>query len=178
MDFPNLPYLVVQTGDGPKLQFSETQAIHQYFAAKFAPALLGDSPEETAKLHEMWGIPEEVKNKSLLTCYGSGATKETVLSACTPGFEKLCSYVEKKLALSGSSFLMGENIKWVDFFFLELLERFNWLLENQHGEKYPPLQKYRLQMAALPGVQAQLAKELPHTFNASIAPVNGKGFPI
>eukprot|EP00392_Amoebophrya_sp_AT5.2_P016502 g16768.t1 len=183
MEFPNLPYLKAAEVEGEgagSFMVSETQAIHQYLAAKCRPSLLGDTAEETARINELFGVLEAVKNTCTGVCYREGATKETVLAGCTPGFQRLANYLETTnrpflVMRSGSD---TQEPKWVDFYFLELLERFNWLLDDKLGDKYPVLQTYRCRMAELPGVREQLEKELPLTFNNRHAPLNGHAFAL
>ncbi|CAD7943532.1 unnamed protein product [Amoebophrya sp. A25] len=187
MSFPNLPYLQVvsEGGDGASektstFKISETQAIHQYLAAKFAPHLLGQTPEEAAELNELFGVLEAVKNTCTGVCYRAGAARETIMENCEPGFKRMEDFLKSESAGSGGSsardFLTGLEPKWIDFYFLELLERFNWLLDDQLAQKYPVLGAYRARVASLNGVAKQLEAELALTFNNKHAPLNGKAF--
>ena len=45
MDFSNLPYII----DGD-FKLSETFAVHNYIAQKYCPSLIGDTPQERARI--------------------------------------------------------------------------------------------------------------------------------
>ena len=48
LDFPNLPYII----DGD-FKLTESKAVTQYICAKWAPALLGTTPSEKARVHQL-----------------------------------------------------------------------------------------------------------------------------
>ena len=48
MDFANLPYII----DGD-FKVSETYAVHNYIAQKYCPELIGTTPQEKARIHQL-----------------------------------------------------------------------------------------------------------------------------
>ncbi|CAD7926032.1 unnamed protein product [Amoebophrya sp. A120] len=198
MPFPNLPYLMHyhqgllteqpeetikqenQLSEDHDVKISETQAIHQYLAARFSPTLLGQTPKEIGEINQLFGVLETVKNQCTGVCYRENAERAAIVENASPGFQRMSDYLEQKIRTqegqNRSTFLTGDEVKWVDFYFLELVERFNWLLEDKLAEKYPVLQEYRRHMASLPGVAAQLEAELELEFNNKHSVVNGKAY--
>ena len=51
LDFPNLPYFI----DGD-FSITETVAVHRYIAAKWAPELLGSTPQVTGYVDMVWNV--------------------------------------------------------------------------------------------------------------------------
>merc|ERR1719150_1449974 len=67
LPFPNLPYLI----DG-ELKITETLAIMKYLAAKHGPQLLGNGPEQLAKVEMLAGIIHDLKMAMTFPCYTTG----------------------------------------------------------------------------------------------------------
>ena len=156
MEFPNLPYLI----DGD-FKMSETIPIHKYIADKWMPEVAGKTAETKAHANMMGNILNELKNKITWPCYGSGDAAEVKANA-DAGLPKVVEFLGSK------KFLTGDDVTWVDFYFVEMIE----LLSKQDEglfDKYPTLKTYKESVFGLPKVAEYLAsescKEKTYTFN-------------
>ena len=68
--FPNLPWVE----DGSVI-VTETPAIHDYLAARYMPALLGDTPEIRAKVNQLAGVIVAFRWDCMWPCYGAKGKK-------------------------------------------------------------------------------------------------------
>ena len=165
MEFPNLPYLI----DGD-FKMSETIPIHKYIADKWNPELCGKDAQTKAHANMLGNVLNEIKNAVTGPCYGSGDI-EAIKKEIAEG-AKLQKVVE---FLGGKKFLTGDDVTWVDFYFVEMIE----LMSKQHEglfEKYPTLKTYRESVFALPKLAEYLAsdscKEKTYAFNNKSAKLN------
>ena len=145
LSFPNLPYLV----DGD-FQMTEHIPIHEYIAEKFRPELLGRSVEERATVKMLVSVLRGFKWDHIIWgCYGLDSPpkgKEGVLEK----LEETLPLFEKYLGMK--KFLVGEQITWVDFYFWDMLEWAEWLLEGKMEVQYPSLHRYWSLFAELTGL--------------------------
>merc|ERR1712243_114970 len=108
LDLPNLPYFI----DGD-LKLTETYAIHRYLANKYCPALSGRTVEEKARTDMLSGIVQELKMEVTRPCYTTG-DKTEILKAVDSKLPKIIKM------MSGSKFLVGDNLVWLDFYFFRV----------------------------------------------------------
>lgn len=162
MDFPNLPYFF----DGD-MKISETQAIYDYIASQYGPALCGESAKDRAVVRQLGGILHDIKWWLAGVCYSPDfhEKKESTLTDVKPELQKIAKFLGEK------HFLTGEQITWPDFIFFETLEMLNALHPGYVGENDPKLEAYRARIAALPQLQRRITgQRLP--WNNTIATWN------
>ena len=94
---------------------TETVAIHMYIADKWEPALLGTDYTQRAKVHMVAGVIRDLKETVTNKMYDQGEK------------EPVCELIRNKLPpivkfLGNNTFLVGENVTWIDFYFYELIQ--------------------------------------------------------
>jgi glutathione S-transferase len=62
--------------------------------------------------------------------------------------------------IGDNEYVIGDYVTYVDFYWFELLELMNFIMEGKLYEQYPKLHAYHVRFAKLPGVnQAFYSKE-------------------
>ena len=69
-------------------------------------------------------------------------------------------------------FLVGDNITWVDFGFVEILELFQFVTEGRLYQHYPTLKRYIDNVMALPAIRDYLKTQNERKFNNKSAKIN------
>lgn len=131
LDFPNLPYF--KDTDGTNV--TETLAIHEYLADKFEPAMLGSTPEAKARINMLAGVFSPIRWDITIQCIKASSKKEVADSM----FERVDPFFKE---LGDFKFVAGQEISWLDFFFFEGLELFNWISDGTLYTKYPTVGAY------------------------------------
>ena len=166
LEFPNLPYFV----DG-NLKMTESMAIHQYIADKWDPTLLGNTPKERAKVMMMGNIIGDLAKAVTVPHYTSGS-KEESLGKVPMQLPPILKFMGKNKFLC-----TAEKPTWVDFFFLEQVNRLRWVTDGGIFTDYPALKFYYDEMTALPQLKEHLenpnAPEKKMQFNGKTALLNG-----
>ena len=75
------------------------------------------------------------------------------------------------------TWLVGESLTWLDFFFFEVLEQVNHLANGSLFEKYPSLASYHEAFLALPGFSEAWkddSKLMKYPFNNAHAVIGGR----
>ena len=147
MHFPNLPYFM----DGD-LKISETQAIFQYIASEYGPALAGTSNKQRAEINQLGGILHDLKSWLARNCYQPDfhEKKDSVVNEA----KEWLAYVGR--FLGDKQFLFGDQITWPDFIFFESLEMVNAFTPGSAHAAGEKLEQFRARMAALPQLQRRL----------------------
>ena len=112
LDFPNLPYFI--DTDGHKM--TETFAIHEYLADKYAPDLNGRTPEERAKVLMLKGVLWDIKKAVTGPMYSGEKTAEEIVAMAVEKLQSIVTYMGE------NSFLMGDYVTYIDFFFYEFVQ--------------------------------------------------------
>jgi len=164
LPFPNLPYYI----DGD-LKLTECHAIARHLGRKHG--LAGKSEKDFTTIDVAASII-----KDLFLDYGKmaynvddfEAGKKTFLSNVSDKIQKLVNLV------GSGKFILGDQISWVDFWLLELQERYLLLMPSCFDDK-PTLKAYHARLLALPGVakyrQSSQFKLLETRFNSRFAAI-------
>jgi glutathione S-transferase len=165
MQYPNLPYII----DGES-KFSETRGIHMYIAKKWKPELLGKTAAEIARIEELFDKVWDIKMKSTIPCYvpselEGDALKDSIADSVHPGLSKLVESTE------GCKWIAGENLTWLDFFYAELLEYMNSILDDRWSAEFPSTREYLERFKALDAIKAYESsdKYMKGPFNNAMA---------
>jgi glutathione S-transferase len=126
MDFPNLPYFI----DGD-FKMSETNAIHEYIAAKWMPKVMGSNPSERGQVAMLGNIVHEMIMGVAMPCYSG--EKEKSLTAIQDKLPALITFLGSK------KFLIGDQPCWPDFKLYESIQLMKFLKEDLFVE-YPALE--------------------------------------
>ena len=109
MNFANLPYII----DGD-FKISETYAVHNYIAQKYCPELIGNTPQEKAKCHQLQRLANDQLVPVLLGCMKGEGDRTDMVVKCMEGLE-----VVGKLLNDGRFYLMGSKPCVADFVLFE-----------------------------------------------------------
>ena len=152
--FPNLPYLI----DNSRV-ITETDAILFYIANKKGRKdLFGLDFEEKLQVLQIRGVLTDISRSLSDLLYNSNYNdnlKDECLKEDGPLMKKLDN-IHKYL--EGKDFLMGSNVKYVDFFFYENLECLR-KLNAKMMEKYERFNTYSERFRKLHGIEAYLKSE-------------------
>ena len=164
LPFPNLPYFI----DGD-LKLTETIAIHKYIADKWNPELLGKDAQQRGVVNMLAGIIcGDFKGAVTMPCYTQDS-KEVVAQIAKDKMPNIVAF------LGSNQFLAGNNVTWIDFYFLELLNLVNFVWEDLYTA-HPTLKTYHDNVSNLPGLKEYLedpdCREKHRTFNNKSAKIN------
>ena len=120
MPFPNLPYFV--DSDGFKL--SESMAIHQYIAENWNPELAGATIEERGKLDMVRAVLGDISGKVRPPCYSADTNRQEHGTKCLELVKPVARFQES------TSFLIGDQPCYADFFWYELLQAIDMVAEG------------------------------------------------
>ena len=135
----NIPYIIV--GD---FKLTESKAVSVYICDKFAPQLLGSTPEARAKIIMMQQVIVDAIIPTAMIAFGSPDV-EPLRAKCMEGFAKIVPYLGSK------QFLEGNEVSMNDFSLFEFIEMTNILNENESlYDTYPALRAFHQSMLALP----------------------------
>jgi len=162
LPFPNLPYYI----DGD-LKLVESHAISRHLARKHG--LAGQSERDFATIDMIASILQDLYLDYAKMCYSGNnfeAAKTTFMSNVKDKIQKLVDIV------GGGNFILGDKISWVDFWLLELQERYLFFMPTCFDDK-PTLKAYHNRMLTLPGVakyrQSESFKLVQTRFNGRFA---------
>ena len=166
-DYPNLPYLI----DGD-VNLTETAAIMKYIAHKWKPELLGATSVEYANAEMIAYHLGVLKSKATGPSYSSpDGNREVILAQCWPVLDGLVKFRGNK------TWLAGDNLTWLDFYFFEVVEQLHHLSNSTIFEKYPSLVAYHKAFLELPGI-AEAWKDdkklMKFPFNNANAAIGGR----
>ena len=134
-EYPNLPYM--QDGD---TKISETVAIMKYIAKKWDPTLLGNTAAELARAEMLFAQVYDMKGKATLPAYMGGKEvddlKDDIADSVNP---ILAKFVE---VTQDSKWLAGETLTWVDFYYAELIEYMDTVLDGRITAEFPATRDY------------------------------------
>ena len=99
-------------------------AIHQYIADKWMPELLGTTPQERAEVEMLAGVIGDLKKKTTSPCYTNGdrAAVQEILMSSFAGFTH---------PLGERTYLVGDKLCYMDFYFLEMLLACDFITDGQ-----------------------------------------------
>ena len=162
-EYPNLPYL--QDGD---VRITETAAIMKYVAKKYKPELLGRTAAELGRVEMLSAHVVTLKMKSTMPCYASD-DRAPIIEECIPILAKL-------VEVQGSDlYIAGQNITYLDFFYVELLEFLDFLSEGKFYEEFPATKAYYDRLVSLPELKDYMADDErcpKKPFNGLMAKIN------
>lgn len=128
MEFPNLPYII-----DDDVKITETLAIMKYVAKKWKPELLGRNAAEVGRVNMLEYHVFMLKMKSTMACYNPEAVLEDIITECRPMLAKIVEVTGQH------AYLAGDNITYLDFMFVELLDLLNFLSQGSFYTEFPSL---------------------------------------
>ena|ERR550525_158487 len=139
LDFPNLPHII----DGD-FKLSESKAVTVYICDRWAPDLMGSTPEERATVIMI----QQVAIDAFMAGAGSAFSnpdKEVLFEKIAAALGPLATYLGDK------SFLHGNSVRMTDFILWELIETGNAAAgDDRLGQQYPKLKAFHERVLALP----------------------------
>ena len=139
----------------------------QYLAQKYAPELLGGTPARSAEIDMVFAQMKDVKQTITGPCYLANDRRK-LINLAKQKMEPLIAYLGKK------DFLLGEDLTFIDFYMLELVDFVEWLSEQTLLSAHKPLTRYVKRMKALKRVKVYMKSEkyLEKPFNNKVAKIN------
>eukprot|EP00826_Nyctotherus_ovalis_P049918 TRINITY_DN6068_c0_g4_i1.p1 TRINITY_DN6068_c0_g4~~TRINITY_DN6068_c0_g4_i1.p1 ORF type:complete len:251 (-),score=40.02 TRINITY_DN6068_c0_g4_i1:189-878(-) len=163
LDFPNIPYLI----DG-SFKLTECFAIMRYLCRKFEPKLLGANLEEQTTINMLEGFLYDFYNDKKILMFTKDLAQ--VPPEIKPSLESAVQTLAKQLETK--KYLAGDNLSYVDFYCVEVLEAINDLLDPIF-EKYPALKRYFEAVMSLPNIKKYRNSDEflknPKPYNSKIA---------
>ena len=113
MNWPNLPYII----DGD-YKLSETFAVHNYIAQKYMPELIGTTPQERARCHQLQRIAnDQLFNPMMSFLFKKEVDRVGCVAKIMDGLD-----VVGKLLNDDRFYLMGSKPCVADFVLLALID--------------------------------------------------------
>ena len=148
MDFPNLPY--IKNGD---FYITESRVVTAYICDKFATDLIGDSPEERARILQTQEVLLEPYWKWFPVIFRSD-DREAI---CTDGMEV---FKKQDACLGDKEWLCNGKVSFVDFILYEQFETATAMSrDDRFATAFPKLKAHHDRVAALPKMAAFLASD-------------------
>jgi len=144
-DFPNLPYFV--HGD---IKLTESMAIGRYIAETWDETLMGVGPVQRANINMLADILCGINLTQRRNSYLPDKKDVVIKSIKGGGIPKIVNFMGK------NKFLTGSEPAWIDFFFFEMVEYMQFIMEGKLYELYPTLEGYHKRMTDLPGLKEYL----------------------
>ena len=115
LDFPNLPFYIDED-----VKLTETLAIMNYISLKYKPAsMLGKTDKDRATVSMLSYVLMELGACATKPCYQDMSSREEIGDKMLANIEPIIKHMEK----TGSKFLVGNTVTFVDFMLFELCER-------------------------------------------------------
>lgn len=140
LDFPNLPYLI----DG-EVRLTESKSIMKYFCRKHRPEMLGRTPDEVAVADMVSRVHDDLHKKFGGYCFSEKGDCAELQTDLADAAGKLARFLMKK------SFVVGEQLTYVDFSIFELLDFMNYASKGKTFSEHPSLKEYFDRVKQLPG---------------------------
>ena len=148
MDFPNIPY--VKNGD---FYITESKCVTPYICDKFAPDLIGDNPEERARILQIQEQLVETGGKWFPQVFSSDE-RSKIADDGVANFKKFSDFLGEK------QFLTGDKFTFVDFILWEQIETVNMLAQDTRiFTAYPNFEAFHNRVKSLPKFAAYLASD-------------------
>ena len=147
MDYPNLPYMI--DGDA---KITETAAIHKYIAKKWKPELLGRTAAEMGRVEMLAAHVLDIKMKCTIPAYRSEKDAQGVLDEIADEVHPILTTLVEKT--DGKPWIAGDNLTWLDFFWAEVLEYMDSILDGRFSAEFPSTREYLDRFKALDAVKA------------------------
>ena len=141
LDFANLPYFI----DGD-FKLTESGAILNYVCEKWAPELLGATPQARGENSRMLFLLKDYFVGWIMMAFQGKTQAECSAKAKS----SIVPFVD---FLASKNFLVGDSVQMVDFVFFELIDTVNALNHDKSlFVDHPTLEAYFARMEALPGL--------------------------
>ncbi len=163
LDFPNLPYLI----HGENLKITESGAIIKYICEKFNSSLLGSTIEERAMVENLNGVLGDAKLSATIHSYRTGDAN-AMFNDAKNKFEGISKFLGNK------KFLMGGEIRYVDFILYELIKLIDHLSKGELSKLYTNFANYTNNFEEIEQIKAYLKSDRFGNlqFNNKIAKLN------
>ena len=143
-----MPYMI----DG-ETRLTDTLAIMVYICHKFAPELLGETSEDYGKALLAYYHLKEVKSAITGACY-VGANPEQLKVICKAKMQPIVAFLGKK------DFFMGENITFLDFILLEMIDFVQFLTNDEFCAENKSMARYLKRMKGKAKIKKFIASEM------------------
>jgi glutathione S-transferase len=163
LDFPSLPYFI----DG-SYKLSEHLAIHEYIADKWMPELLGKSKTARAQVSMLSGVVSGVRKFVDDVCHSGSLTQRQLSGEIISKLEPVAQM------LVGRTFLLGDDLTYMDFYLFELLQLADYITQGEIYAAYKHLDSYQYAISQLPRLKRYLQSPnfISAPFNLKFARIN------
>lgn len=149
LDFPNLPYVI----DGD-FKLTESKAVSIYLCEKYAPSLLGTTPEDHAHAHMLHEIIYDCFMQPITIAFRQDDPKDAVLAKF---YELLPPIVD---FLGDKNFFLGTDCGLPDLLMFEMSETINTISGNHDlWTKFPTLEANYDRVCTIPNMAAYRASD-------------------
>lgn len=162
LDFPNIPYII---DDDTKL--TDCYAIMIYLSTKYAPELLGQTPEQKGEIDMIYSQLKDIKSAITGPCY-VGVDRKILMATAKNKLAPIVKYLGKK------DFLTGDTLTFIDFYMLEMCDFVQFLTENEFFNENKAVQRYVKRMKNLKQIKRYIKSEryIEKPFNNKVAKIN------
>ena len=134
----------------------------KYIAKKYKPELLGNTAADVGRIEMLAAQVHTLKMKATMPCYTTG-DKDEIIEECRPLLKKL-------MDVKGTdTWLAGNNLSWVDFYFAELLDLLENVSEGIFYAELPACKQYFDAFVKLPGMAEYWKTCMKAPFNNKMA---------
>ena len=140
----------------------------KYIAHKHDKNLLGEDAAEIAKVEMVAGVVGDLKGQVTMPCYTSG-DRVAITANLLQKVKPIVAYLGEK------SYLIGQNITYVDFILFEMCDLMNWISEGKLFEQNPTLEAYHDRIKNLPRLKQYYEDDtrcMKKPFNNKVAKLN------
>ena len=162
LDFPTVPYVI----DG-EAKVTDPYAIMVYLSHAYAPELLGKTPAETGEMDMFYSQLKEIKQHITGPCY-TQTDKNALGQQAVAKIAPIIQYLGKK------DYLFGNELRYLDFYLLELFDFIQWLTENKFFTEQKAVARYVKRVKGLRQMKRYIKSEryMEKPFNNKVAKIN------
>ena len=147
LDLPNLPYVI----DGD-VKITESAAVTIYLCDKYAPELMGTTPEQRAKIMMLHLVLKDHWQSYHPIATMKGATQEAMADKAMESWPKIAA------VLGANNYLVGNSVTVADFIMWEMIQFTLAICRDKRlYTTCPNLEAFTARMKAIPTFAAYLA---------------------
>ena len=161
-DFPNLPYVI----DGD-VKITESAAVTIYLCDKYAPELMGTTPEQRAKIMMLHLVLKDHWQSYHPIATMKGATQEAMADKAMESWPKIAA------VLGANNYLVGNSVTVADIIMFEMIEFTLAICRDKRlYTTCPNLEAFNARIKAIPTLAAYFASpEFVSAFYPPFVPV-------
>ena len=109
--------------------------------------MLGTTPVMKGRVQMLWFYVQQLQQKAIMMTYFDTEEPRPVVLRCRPFLAKIAR------VMGEDSFIAGEQMTWLDFQFLEILDMLDVLSSGGFYQEFPTMGAYKERMVSIEGLR-------------------------